>query len=99
VSGARARTTSACGTSDDPQLPFFVTWLSDDEHHPAAGGSSVRLTGLQIAGEEQVVDEYLGTAARQPLDGIEVVWLDGEDGERGVVSATFATHAGPVTLD
>jgi hypothetical protein len=95
----RWRQIGVLGTSDDPQLPFFVTWLSDDEHHPAAGGSSVRLTGLQIAGEEQVVDEYLGTAARQPLDGIEVVWLDGEDGERGVVSATFATHAGPVTLD
>jgi hypothetical protein len=85
--------------SADPQLPFFVNWLTDDEHHPSAGGSRVRLTRLEIAGDEDAVDAYLGTSARQPLDGIEVDWVYGEDGESGVVTATFDTSHGAVTLD
>jgi hypothetical protein len=86
-------------TTDDPQLPYFVNWISDEAHHPSAGGSPVRLTSLQIAGDEQAVDSYLGTSARQPLEGIEVDWLDGDGDERGLVSATFSTLAGPVVVD
>ena len=86
-------------TTDDPQLPYFVSWQSDDAHHPSAGGSPVRLTSVQIAGDEQTVDSYLGTSARQPLDGVEVDWLSSDEDERGLLSATFATRSGPVLLD
>jgi hypothetical protein len=95
----RWRQIGVLDTTDDPQLPYFVNWISDEQHHPSAGGSNVRLTSLQIAGDEDTVDAYLGTSARQPLDGIEVQWLADLDADRGVVSATFQTHAGPVTLD
>jgi hypothetical protein len=87
-------------TSADPQLPYFVTWDSDEEHHPSAGGARVRLTSLQIAGDEQTVDDYLGVSTRQPLDGIAVEWVDGEDGERGLVTATFTSNGGTsITVD
>jgi hypothetical protein len=83
----------------DPQLPFFVHWLSDDEHHPSVGGSSLTLTRLEIAGDQARVDDYLGTSARQPLDGIEVNWLAPSDDETGVVAAVFDTAAGSVRID
>jgi hypothetical protein len=85
--------------SEDPQLPFFVAWESDDTQHPSAGSSEIRLVRLEIAGNEQTVDGYLGTSARQPLDGVEVEWLTPFDGETGVVAAVFDTPRGEVRID
>lgn len=86
-------------TSEDPQLPFFVEWDSDAEHHPSVPGSSITLRRLEIAGDEPTVDTYLGTSARQPLDGIEVEWLSPFDGDTGVVAAVFETSGGEVRVD
>jgi hypothetical protein len=86
-------------TFADPQLPFFVKWLTDDAHHPSAGGSTVTLTQLEIAGDESTVDDYLGTASHQPLDGVEVDWLGAVDDETGVVAAVFDTAFGTVRID
>jgi hypothetical protein len=83
----------------DPQLPFFVRWLSDDEHHPSGGGSGIRLTRLEIAGDEQTVEAYLGTSAHQPLDGVAVDWVGPSDDGTGVVAAVFETAAGEVRID
>jgi len=86
-------------TLADPQLPFFVHWITDDAHHPSSGGSAVLLEQLEIAGDEQSVDDYLGTSARQPLDGVDVEWLDAFDDETGVVAAIFDTPFGVVRID
>jgi hypothetical protein len=83
----------------DPQLPFFVHWLSDDQHHPSSGGSALVLRRLEIAGDQDRVDDYLGTSALQPLDGIEVEWLDPSDDDTGVVAAVFDTASGEVRID
>jgi len=85
--------------AEDSQLPFFVQWDSDAEHHPSAPGSPVALRGLEIAGDEATVDRYLGTSARQPLDGIEVEWLSPSEGDTGVVAAVFDTPRGVVRVD
>ncbi|HVI36922.1 MAG TPA: VOC family protein, partial [Gaiellales bacterium] len=85
--------------AEDSQLPFFVQWDSDAEHHPSAPGSPVALRGLEIAGDEGTVDRYLGTSARQPLDGIEVEWLSPSEGDTGVVAAVFDTPRGVVRVD
>jgi hypothetical protein len=85
--------------AEDPQLPFFVQWESDAPHHPSVPGSSVVLRRLEIAGDEATVDAYLGTSARQPLDGIEVDWLSLSDGETGVLAAEFETPRGDVRID
>ena len=82
----------------DPQLPYFVHWLSDDEHHPSAGGSTQRLAALEIAGDVERIDAHLGTSALQPLDGVQVDWLGTEDGT-GVVAAVFETANGLVRID
>jgi len=86
-------------TAEDAQLPFFVQWETDEQHHPSAGGSAVTLTGLEIAGDEKTVDDYLGTSVRQPLDGVTVSWSEPADGETGVVTAIFSTPSGEVRID
>ncbi|TAM82037.1 MAG: VOC family protein [Jatrophihabitans sp.] len=83
----------------DPQLPFFVKWLSDEAHHPSAGGSPVRLARLQIAGSARTVEDYLGAAAAQPLDGIAVDWLAPAPEDSGIVAAVFDTALGSVRID
>jgi hypothetical protein len=83
----------------DPQLPFFVRWLSDDEHHPSAGGSTVALARLEIAGEQDTVDEYLGGPSQAPLDGVEVDWFTPSDDGTGVIAAVFNTTSGEVRID
>lgn len=84
--------------TEDPQLPFFVQWQSDASQHPGATGSEIRLRRLEIAGDEETVDAYLGTSARQPLDGVEVEWVDAFD-DTGVVAAVFDTPRGAVRVD
>jgi hypothetical protein len=85
--------------TEDPQLPFFVQWESDEQHHPSSPGATTRLQRLEIAGDEQTVDAYLGTSARQPLDGVEVEWLATYDGDTGVMAAIFDTANGEVRID
>jgi hypothetical protein len=83
----------------DPQLPFFVQWVSDDEHHPSTGGSHISLRGLEIAGDQGRIDDYLGASSRQPLDGIDVDWSPPMDDDTGLLAATFDTASGVVRLD
>jgi len=96
----RWRQIGVLDTTDDPQLPYFISWTSDDEHHPgAASSSSVRLSRLAIAGDEHTVDAYLDTTSAHPLDGVDVDWVSTLDGERGLVTATFETSKGTVVID
>lgn len=84
--------------AENPQLPFFTMWEIPAELHPSHGGSAVTLIKLEIAGDEQTIDEYLGASARQPLEGVEVEWLDPADGP-GLVAAWFRTPSGDVRVD
>jgi hypothetical protein len=84
--------------ADDAALPFFVQWLTDDAHHPSAGGRDIALAALEIGGDVSTVDAYLGTSTAQPLDGIDVDWLDSAE-EAGLVAAVFATPSGTVRID
>ncbi len=83
----------------DPQRPFFVQWQIDDEHHPSTDPSKIALTSLEFAGDEAVVDAYLGISSTQPLDGIDVIWEVPLDDETGVIAAVFDTPNGEVRLD
>jgi hypothetical protein len=87
------------GLLGDPQLPFFVQWTSPEEDHPSQGAGPVGLESLQVAGDPDVVAEWLGEPVAS-LDGVAVSWLDpGEDVDPGLVSVTFSTPRGPVVVD
>jgi len=82
----------------DPQLPFFIQWLSDSTEHPSAQGhADIRIERMEICGDADTVCAWLGEPADHPLDDIEVEWVDGD--EPGVVAIHFATKNGSVRLD
>ena len=85
--------------TEDPQLPFFVQWETEDAEHPSAAGSSIALKRLEIAGDEETVERYLGVPAARPFEGIEVEWVPTDDGDTGVVAAVFETPRGEVRID
>ncbi|WP_129668875.1 VOC family protein [Phytoactinopolyspora endophytica] len=85
------------GLINDPQLPFFVHWESDPDHHPSAGGRDVQLTGLEIAGDPHRVAEWLGEPESHPLEDVDVVW-NNRNGQPGLQSVSFRTPSGLVTI-
>jgi hypothetical protein len=88
-------------SADDRQLPWFIHWDSEKSQHPAAGGGTVNLERLDIAGDRAVVTGYLGETATAELDDLKVKWLPPEDfdGETGIVAAHFTTPHGVVVID
>jgi hypothetical protein len=87
------------GVSDtiaNPLLPFFVQWASDPHEHPAVGQvAGVRLTGLELAGNPADLSAWLPDAVDDPLDDVDISWVDGSP---GIVAAHFETANGPVRL-
>ena len=85
------------GLQSDPQLPFFVQWLSEPGSHPSVGGGDVALTKLEIAGDHDRVDEWLGGKANLVLETLDIDWV-APHGQPGVVAAVFSTPGGPVRI-
>lgn len=82
-----------------PQLPFFIQWDSDPSQHPGAPDSAIELIRLQIAGDARTVEEHLGLAPQDLLEGVTLDWSPpGADGS-GLIAAEFVTAAGPVRID
>jgi hypothetical protein len=85
------------GLMNDPQLPFFVRWESDPADHPSQGDTAVELQSLAIAGDPRRVADWLGVPAEHPLEDVGVSWI-APNGQPGLLSATFRTPNGEVTL-
>ena len=85
------------GLQSDPQLPFFVQWLSDPGQHPSVGGGAIALTTLEIAGDHERVDDWLGGKMNLVLDDLDVEWV-APHGQPGVVAAVFRTPSGLVRI-
>lgn len=86
------------GLISDPQLPFFVQWLSGQEDHPSAGaGDDFSLACLEIAGDPHRVSEWLGQTVEAPLEDVKVEWV-APHGTPGIIAAQFQTPNGLVRL-
>jgi hypothetical protein len=86
------------GLQADPQLPFFVHWLSDMGLHPSHSAEpQVRLVGMEIAGDPERVNEWLGGDAESALPEVEITW-SAPNGQPGVLAATFTTPTGTVRV-
>jgi hypothetical protein len=87
---------------EDPQLPFFIEWNVDASEHPSAGAKpGIRIESLEIAGDRDVVCNWLGEPVEHPLDDIEVTWIDPSenDGATGLVAAVIRTPKGLVRIE
>ena len=86
------------GLISDPQLPFFVQWLSPDGLHPSIGGvDDWSLACLEIAGDPQRVSEWLGETVEAPLEDVKVEWV-APHGTPGIIAAQFQTPSGLVRV-
>lgn len=81
----------------DPQLPFFVAWEPDTKHPSAEFAGHTRVRGLEIAGDEDAIEAWLGGQVQDVLGGVEVIWVDGD--EPGLVAVEFDTPSGRVRVD
>jgi len=86
------------GLQSDPQLPFFVKWQSD--LHPSqypSGSSKIKLRSIEIAGDPERVDDWLGGHAAKVLTDVRIDWM-APNGQPGVLAATFETPSGEVRI-
>ncbi len=85
------------GLQSDPQLPFFVRWLSDPAVHPSTGTAEIHLLTLEIGGSQRRVEDWLGGAAATVLADVPIEWV-APRGQPGLVAATFGTPNGVVRI-
>ncbi|MFN8195571.1 MAG: VOC family protein [Nocardioidaceae bacterium] len=86
------------GLIADPQLPFFVQWLSPAELHPSVGADeSFSLACLEIAGDPLRVSEWLGESVEAPLEDVKVEWV-APHGTPGIIAVQVQTPSGLVRI-
>ncbi|WOQ16286.1 VOC family protein [Raineyella sp. W15-4] len=88
------------GLQADPQLPFFIRWISADELLPAAlsaEGRTVSLRSLELSGDPARLTDWLGGDPDILLEGFHLEWTS-RHGQPGIMSATFKTPRGLVTI-
>ncbi|GAA2099337.1 MULTISPECIES: VOC family protein [Brevibacterium] len=87
------------GLIADPQLPYFIHWLSPHSQHPSQLGpdNDVSIAEITIAGDRDRVRDWLGTDEKKPIPEISIDWT-APHGAPGLMSVTFHTAKGLVTL-
>lgn len=85
------------GLQTDPQLPFFIHWLSDASIHPSVGGHDIELLKIEIAGDRDRVDEWLGGRTDKVGEDVDIDWVGPSD-HPGLVAAIFSTPRGEVRI-
>jgi hypothetical protein len=84
------------GLIADPQLPYYIKW-DDEGLHPSVGAQTeVTIQSLEIAGDPDRVRDWLGL----PPDHAASVQFSfvSPHGNPGLLSVTFDTPEGPVTV-
>ncbi len=81
----------------DPQLPFFVRWLSDPAIHPSANGHQIELLKIVLAGDRRRINDWLGGRFESVLRDVDIDWTQ-PNGRPGLIAAVFSTPRGEVTL-
>lgn len=86
------------GLISDPQLPFFVEWISEARQHPSGrADGQCSLDCVEFAGDPGRVSEWLGEPVETPLQDVKVEWV-APHGTPGIVAAQFHTPDGMVRI-
>ena len=81
----------------DPQLPFFVHWSTGSKHPSLDASGRIRIRGLEIAGDESAVQDWLGGPVADVLGNVAISWAPAD--EPGLVAVEFDTPSGPIRID
>lgn len=60
------------GLIADPQLPYFLKWVSDETLRPSALPAEVDLRAIEISGSSDRLSDWLNTPVENELDGIQL---------------------------
>lgn len=88
------------GTLADPQLPFILRWADgqEDMHPSQAAEAQASIERLSIAGSPDRLAEWLGCEGEDVhVEDVNVEYV-APSGTPGIVSVTFRTPRGDVTL-
>lgn len=88
------------GLQADPQLPFFIQWVSDSALQPRAlsqEGRDVSLRSIELSGDPERLSGWLGGDPDTLLDGVHLEWSN-RHGQPGIMAVTFKTSRGLVTI-
>ncbi len=85
------------GLIGDPQLPFFIKWLTPELHPSTGADGTYSLACLEIAGDPQRVSEWLGETVEAPLEDVKVEWV-APNGTPGIMAVQVQTPAGLVRI-
>ena len=88
----RGRQIGVLDLMDDPQLPYFIEWQTQ-ECHPACDGGPVELTSIEMSGDAETLASWLGQASAPT----QITWV--ADDEPGIVACGFQTPRGFVRID
>ncbi len=86
------------GTLADPQLPFFVKWGEGSPHPSQEAETDVTIASIQIAGDPERVRDWLGGHTAEETSSVISFDFVAPNGTPGLMSVTFNTPNGPVTL-
>jgi len=87
-------------TIKDPQLPFFIEWLSNN--HPSIDGKPIaEISKIEICGSESTINNWLGTDLKSILGNIKISWVEPKDKENQseIIAVNFTTPYGEVLID
>ncbi|MBK8459126.1 MAG: VOC family protein [Micropruina sp.] len=85
------------GLISDPQLPYFLKWVSEPSVRPSALEGTLTLTEIEIAGSRQRVEDWLGAKVCDTFDGVNMRFT-AQNGQPGIDAATFQTPKGLVRI-
>ena len=85
------------GLLADPQLPYFLKWNSDPSVLPSALDGSIRLKKIEITGNRERVEDWVGVQLGEVFDGVKIKF-SAENGQPGIRSVTFETANGTVRI-
>ncbi len=78
------------GLLADPQLPYFLKWVSDESVRPSALTGDIVVEEIDIAGSKPRVEDWLGTQIGDTFDGVRLTF-ESPNGMPGIDGITFNT--------
>lgn len=86
------------GLMADPQLPYFVRWISEEDVRPAAlAPADVSILEIRLSGSPERVSDWIGQVLGPVFDGVALTF-DAPNGNPGIESVTFRCPNGLVTI-